>query len=221
MNLSFLKKKRFYVIAVIAILVIIVGIEQYQKKNTPIVYDTFAVKRGELTQTVEATGKIESAVDLDLLFEVGGTIDSVEVKEGNQVKMGDELASLRLAELNAAVAQAQANLNQKLAGATVEDIKYYEAAVNLAKASLDQTKADGANAVSTAESAVKTAENNLNLASGGENSQIVGNAYESAVASLKSAISVMDNGLTQADNILGPCRQIPHLSPLKTIKILV
>jgi RND family efflux transporter MFP subunit len=203
MNLSFLKKKRFYVIAVIAILVIIVGIEQYQKKNTPIVYDTFAVKRGELTQTVEATGKIESAVDLDLLFEVGGTIDSVEVKEGNQVKMGDELASLRLAELNAAVAQAQANLNQKLAGATVEDIKYYEAAVNLAKASLDQTKADGANAVSTAESAVKTAENNLNLASGGENSQIVGNAYESAVASLKSAISVMDNGLTQADNILG------------------
>jgi len=203
MKLAFLKKKRTYVFGVIGLIVIMIIIGQIRAKNAPIEYETFEVTRGELIQSVEATGKIESATDLDLHFEVGGTIGQIDVTEGQEVKTGDTLVSLRLAELNAAVAQAQANLNQKLAGATPEDIKYYEAAVDLARATLEQTRADVSNSISVAEAAVETAQNNLKLAEGGEDSQIVDNAYELAVASLKSAVSVMDNGLSQADNILG------------------
>jgi SOS response regulatory protein OraA/RecX len=50
--------------------------------------------------------------------------------------------TLKSAELDAAVAQALANLNQRLAGATKEDIAFYQSAVDLAKASLDATIAD-------------------------------------------------------------------------------
>lgn len=176
---------------------------QYKKANTPIVYDTVKAVVGTIKQTVEATGKIQSANDLSLRFEISGTVGEVKVIEGSVVKANDILMRLKTADLDAAVAQASANLNQRLAGATKEDISYYQSAADLAKASLDQAIADGAHSISSAESAVETAKNNLKLAEGGDNSEIVSNAYENAVGALQSSLSTMDNSLTQADNILG------------------
>lgn len=166
-------------------------------------YEFARAERGTLSQTVEATGKIESIDDLSLRFETAGTLDAVKVKEGDVVKAGDLLANLRLAELDAAVAQASANLNQKLAGATPEDRNYYQAAADAAYASLEQAKADTQNSISTAEAAVETAKNNLKLAEGGDSSQIVTKEYEDAVALLMVSVSTLDNSLAQADNILG------------------
>lgn len=204
MSLSFLKKKSFYIPFLIAlILVSFFGYQNYKKSHQPVQYETVAVERGDLKQTVEATGNVESENDLSLRFEVSGLVDRINVKEGDKVKAGDALANLRLAELNAAVAQAQANLNLKLAGATTEDISYYRAAVDSAKAALDQAKVDGNNSIASAQSALDTAKNNLKLAEGGENSQIVSNVYGDAVALAQASIAVLDNALTQADNILG------------------
>jgi len=166
-------------------------------------YDFVKVERGDLKQTVDATGIVRSADHINLHFELGGTVENIVVKEGDIVKVGDLLTNLRLAELNASVSQAQANLNQKLAGSTKEDIRYYESAVDVADADLEKTKADKENAISVAESGVSTAKNNLNLAVGGENSQIVQDTYNDAVALSFSSLTVLDNGLTQADNILG------------------
>lgn len=197
-------KKKIIIIAAIAVLVIgAIAYGQYRKANQPSSYQTVKAVKGDLVQTVEATGKVKSADDLALKFELSGTIGEVRVKEGDQVKSGDVLIRLRAADLDAAVAQASANLNQKLAGATKEDISYYQSAVDLAKASLDQAKADATYLVASAELAVDTAKNNLKLAEGGESSQIVTDAYDDAIASLQTSISTMDNSLTQADNILG------------------
>lgn len=202
--MSFFKSKKFIIIAgVVAVIAALVGISKYRAANTPIQYDTAKVARGTIKQTVEATGNVQSADDLSLRFETAGTVGEVKVKEGDQVKVGDVLLQLRAADLNAAVAQAQANLNQKLAGATPEDIAYYRSAADSAKASLDQAHADGDYSIAAAQLAVDTARNNLKLAEGGESSQIVTDAYEDAVASLQYSLSTMDNGLTQADNILG------------------
>ncbi|MCX6782117.1 MAG: HlyD family efflux transporter periplasmic adaptor subunit [Candidatus Magasanikbacteria bacterium] len=202
--MAFFKSKKFIVIS--AIILIIGGLvvySQYKKANTPIVYDTVKAVVGTIKQTVEATGKIQSANDLSLRFEISGTVGEVKVIEGSVVKANDILMRLKTADLDAAVAQASANLNQRLAGATKEDISYYQSAADLAKASLDQAIADGAHSISSAESAVETAKNNLKLAEGGDNSEIVSNAYENAVGALQSSLSTMDNSLTQADNILG------------------
>lgn len=198
------KSKKFYIITGIVVLVIVVlWYSGYKKSHQPIQYDTVKVARGDLSQTVDVTGQIESADDLSLRFEIPGTVGEVKVKEGNKVKTGDLLASLRLSELNAAVAQAQANLNKIIVGATKQDIGYYQAAADGAKASWEQAKVDAAADVSVAQAALDTAENNLQLAEGGENSQIVNSAYNTAVGVLQTTLSVLDDALTQADNILG------------------
>ncbi len=201
--MSFFKTKKFYILLGVVVLVGGVGYSQYKKAHTPPSYETVKVVRGDLTQTVEPTGKIEAVDDLSLRFELPGIIDSVNVKEGDSVKSGTVLATLRLSELNASIAQAEANLNQRLAGATREDRTYYAAAVAAAKANLDQSKIDSQNTVASAESAVATAKNNLKLAEGGNDSQIVHQAYESAATILQSTLGKLDDALTQADNILG------------------
>ena len=203
MNLSFLRKKKFYLILVGVILVLLIAWGYYKKANTPVEYETATVERGSLVQTVEVTGKVESVTDLSLRFEVPGTVDMIKIIENTQVKAGDWLANLRLAELNAAVAQASANLNQRLAGPSNEDRSYYQAAVDSAKSSLEQTRLDTQSSINAAEAAMETAKNNLKLAEGGDNSQIVNNAYDSAVATLQTALATIESGLTQADNILG------------------
>ncbi len=202
--MSFFKSKKFIITAsIFALLIGLYSYNQYKKANAPVEYETVKAAVGTIKQTVEATGKIQSANDLSLRFEISGTVSEVKAIEGSAVKANDILMRLKSSDLDAAVAQASANLNQKLAGATKEDISYYQSAVDLAKASLDQARADALHTVSTAESSVETAKNNLKLAEGGDNSEIVSNAYENAVAALQSSLSTMDNSLTQADNILG------------------
>lgn len=203
MSIVILKQKKVYISLVIVLVVGGLWYHGYLKAHAPIQYDTVKVVRANLTQTVEATGKIEAVEDLGLKFEVSGIIADVKVKANDMVMQGDWLANLRLNEYNASVAQAAANLNQKLAGPSIQDRQYYQAAADSAKASWNQSIAITVNSISAAESAVQNAKNNLKLAEGGENSQIVNNAYESAVAALQSALVQMDNGLTQADNILG------------------
>ena len=202
--MSFFKSKKFIVITVIVVALIgLIVYGQYKKAHTPVQYDTVKAERGNITQTVEATGEIQSSDGISLRFETAGTIGEVKVKENDAVKAGDILMRLKSAELDAAVAQASANLQQKLAGATVDQIGSYKSAADMAMAAYEQAKADGGYTIAGAELAVDTAKNNLKLAEGGENSQIVTNAYEDAIASLALSLSTMDNSITQADNILG------------------
>ena len=203
MSIGFHKTKKFWIIAVIVLVVAYIGYGQYKKATAPPNYDTVTVIRGDIAQTVEATGKIQSANDLQLRFETAGTLGDVKVKEGDSVKAGQLLASLRASDLAAAVAQAQANLNQKIAGANDSERAYYSAAADSAKADWDRAKADAANSIATAQFAVDTAKNNMKLAEGGEDSRIVNQEYDDAVALLQAALSKLDDGLTQADNILG------------------
>ena len=202
--LTKLKTPKYYIS--IGLVVLFVGYGVYSSiaaKNKPVDYETTTATRGNLTQTIEATGKLESKDGVDLRFEMPGTLTTVSVKEGSQVKAGQVLASLRLSELNASLAQASANLRQKMAGATVQDRAYYKAALESAQASWDQSKISAESDITTAKSAITTAEANLKLAEGGSNSKIISTAYANTFAALQTALVIVDDGLTQADNILG------------------
>ncbi len=203
MNLAFIKKKKFYIPAIIIILIVGYSFVSASRNKKGPEYQTTNVAREDLRQTVETTGNIESANDLDLHFELSGTLTDLRVKEGDKVKVGQWLANLRLAELNASIAQASANLQQKLAGVNESELAYYKAAVDLSEADLNNTKSSTENSIKVAEAAVQTAENNLKKAEGGETSQIVEDEYKDALAVLQTSIAAADNGLTQADNILG------------------
>jgi len=143
---NFKSKKTWIIIAVIALVLIIAFSFLFSEKKAS-KYETVKVVRGELVQTVDATGKVESANDLSLHFDGVGIVENVKVKEGDTVRAGQWLANLSLSQLNAAVAQAQASLDQKLAGATNEQInvaqKQVEStqlALNKAEETLNDTK---------------------------------------------------------------------------------
>lgn len=199
-----IKQPKYYLSIGLAVLVVGYSVvSSIAAKNKPVEYETTTAIRGNLTQTIEAIGKLESKDGVDLRFETPGTLNTISVKEGASVKAGQILATLRLAELNASLAQASANLRQKMAGATEQDRAYYLAALESAQASWDQAKISADSDIASARSAVATAEANLKLAEGGNNSKIISSAYSNTYASLQTALVVNDDGLIQADNIIG------------------
>lgn len=138
------KKKWFWIVL---ILIILGGggayamISNNQKSTT--VYTTAKVTKGNLTQTVSATGSVESATDINLNFKITGRLNYLGVKAGDLVKTGQVLARLeaanassQVANSQAAVAVAQANLDKVLAGASSQDISVSEKSVESAEATL-------------------------------------------------------------------------------------
>ncbi|MBU0596835.1 hypothetical protein KKA94_01600, partial [Patescibacteria group bacterium] len=204
------KRKLFYVLAVVGLLIASIVYGQIKKANQPPSYETIKVEKGIISQTVDATGNVESANELDLRFESSGRIGHIYKQTGDKVKSGNLLVDLELGSLNASVAQAsagvrkaQADLDKQLAGNTGEYIASMQAKLDKANADLDQIKASSASAVSNAEATLQDAENNLELAEGGENSQIVQDAYDDMVALLSSVQNTLSEALVEADNILG------------------
>jgi len=84
-------------------------------------YTTAAVKQGDLTVTVTATGTLQPVKQVDVGSEISGTIDSVDVDYNDHVKQGQVLATLNTDQLQARVNQAKAAL--VLAQAQVTEAK--------------------------------------------------------------------------------------------------
>lgn len=211
----FLKKKRTYVIA----LLLIGGFAFYRYRAsssaTP-AFETAAVEKRDLIQTVEVTGQIKPAARIELGFKNSGTIRGIGVKVGETVKAGQVLAELEdqnvlfaARSASAALSVARANLRVRQAGETSQSIRVTEAQVEQAQASYDKAVSDlsstqktTADAIRTSEVALNTAKNNL------ENqeaiiTQNVNNAIESARASLLTALGPLNTALSDGDQISG------------------
>ena len=114
---------------------------------------TETVRRGDLTQRVEAVGTITSDRDVNMKFPVTGIVAKVLVKEGDTVVTGQELVKLRnesfaadLASAAAQYRQAQANYQELAEGTRPEDIAIAEAEVANKRAALEAARADLASA---------------------------------------------------------------------------
>lgn len=217
------KTKRILIIgSIILVLVIVVGALASGGNSGPEIV-TGQVVRGDLKQTVDITGEIESKQEIDLSFESAGTIETVFVEVGDEVEDGALLASLDVGEQSAAVQKAQevvdaaqARLNLELAGATAEEIIIAEAAVTAAEAAynaavvelervqndLTDTEELQSNLVTAAELALENAENDLaNTIEDQE--EDVEQAYDDLVQILKAAMIEVRDGLSEADEVLG------------------
>lgn len=124
------KKKRFWVITIIVLAVLGFVAFKFLNQKPAVEYTTEKATRGNLIQTVSATGIVESANDISLNFRATGKITSLTVKEGTDVKAGQVLANLDLGSVGslikqseANVASAKANLEKVKAGASVEDVQ--------------------------------------------------------------------------------------------------
>ncbi|MEK7213132.1 MAG: hypothetical protein AAB678_01670 [Patescibacteria group bacterium] len=81
--MNFFRTKKFYIILAVVLAIVFISYRQYSAQNKAPVYETVQVQRGNLVQTVEATGQVETAGDLSLRFEVPGTMGQVQVKVGS------------------------------------------------------------------------------------------------------------------------------------------
>jgi len=145
-----MSRNRILIGIVVVAVLSIVGFAGYQRFLAPT--ESTATPQPQ-TQTVEevvsAQGNLIPRHRADLAFRAGGRVAEVAVGEGQAVKQGDVLMRLQDDELEAGLAQAQAaldlaeaNLAQLEAGARPEQIAQAEAAVRAAEATLSAVVAD-------------------------------------------------------------------------------
>jgi RND family efflux transporter MFP subunit len=124
------------IVGIVVLVLIIFGIYYFAfiRKASP--YQFVTVTQGAITEEVSVTGNTTPIQSLDLGFQNGGIIASVNKAVGDQVAAGDVLERLNTSDLEAQLAQAQANVDaanaqlQSLqAGAQPADIQNSEAAL--------------------------------------------------------------------------------------------
>lgn len=181
------------------------------------------VTKGELVQTVESSGTIESDREIVMAFEVTGIVSEINFEPGDEVIAGDILMSLHsaeaqynLAKAQATLAAAEANLSQKVAGETDETIGVSEAQLTEAQALLAKYEQDYTSAqtdydntvtqytatVAKAEVALADAEDDLaNTLDDNELDLIA--VYDDTLGVMQDGAIAVAGALSEADKILG------------------
>jgi HlyD family secretion protein len=107
---TFRRPSRAVVILVVVVLVAIAAVFVRQRMGTPV--ETAAVIREDLRQSVVSTGRVIATARIELGAQVAGTVAEVAVDEGDRVAAGDLLVRLADDEPRAALAQAEAALEE-------------------------------------------------------------------------------------------------------------
>lgn len=148
------KKKLFWIIPVVAVLVyFIVRPERIDPSTITLV----PVEYRNLISTVKANGKITSQVDLELSFKSQDIVKSVSVSVGDKVTKGTILATLTnqselgsVTSARGSLASAQAALARTLEGATNEEVRIAEVLLANAKTDLENTQKNQTKAIENA-----------------------------------------------------------------------
>jgi multidrug efflux system membrane fusion protein len=123
-----------------------------------------AVRRLRLAQSVHTSGRLSSSSEIKLSFKIGGIIDAIPVREGQVVKKGQALASLKLDEIEGQVTQARAGFEkaqrdfkrvQNLYAdsvTTLEQLQNAESGLQVARSNLEIVEFNLSHAVITAPS---------------------------------------------------------------------
>ena len=172
--MKLLKRKWFWAIIIIIILIVAGGGYYLSTKNSAskVVYTTEAVKLGNITQTVSATGAVESAHEINLNFKTPGKITFLPVKEGDVVKAQQVLARIDSSAASTAVNQYRASLSaskadlaRTISGASSEDINLSQKQLDKAISDLNNLKVDSASQLNSLREKALDAINSSNLSS--------------------------------------------------------
>lgn len=198
MNTIF-KKKWFWVVMVI---VAFGGWKYYQAKTALPTYQTEQVRRGTVTQTVSVSSTLLADTEVRLNFETGGRIKEILTTVGKQVGVGDILARLDVAELNAGLSRAQAEVDRAEAAAGLSDESLREAreAVKGAKSYLDAVEDAEDQKVDAADNAYEDAQDYENDAQSYYDKEVADHGSDSAeVKSAKLTLTTATNSRKAAD----------------------
>ena len=154
-------KKRVIWTLIVLLVVVPIAYNIFKPKNNSANIQTDTVKKENIKSTVLATGQVVSSTDLSLSFKTSGVVQSVSVKEGDKVKAGQVLANLSqndvaasLTSARGSLAQAQANYNKVIAGASSQDVAVAQVTLDTAKTNLKNAIAQQQVSVDNAYSAL-------------------------------------------------------------------
>ena len=82
-----------------------------KKAQSKLVYETAVVKKGEISESVTATGSIEPVTEVEVGTQVSGIIDEIYVDYNSVVKKGQLIAMMDRVTLESEVASARAAYN--------------------------------------------------------------------------------------------------------------
>src|SRR5438105_5017156 len=143
-----LKGKRRLLLALVAVVAVAaLGFFYWGNRASAADYMTAKVERGNLRNTVTATGALQAVTTVQVGSQASGTISALYADFNSKVKKGQVIAQLDPATAQAQVAQARANLEQA------------QAAVQQARASTGQSRAGVAAAQAKALAAGSTVQN--------------------------------------------------------------
>ncbi|MEI7424626.1 MAG: efflux RND transporter periplasmic adaptor subunit [Candidatus Staskawiczbacteria bacterium] len=167
---KFLKKKRNIWIIAVVIVLIIIGFLIFGKKASNSSIQTGIITKQNLQETVLSTGQVVSETDLSLSFQGSGIVRQIAVKEGDKAYKGQVLASLNqssalatLTSAEGALAQAQANYNKLVNGATENEIQALQNALSLAKVNLNNLYNSVPTTLNSGYTAIYNAYKNISL----------------------------------------------------------
>lgn len=104
-------RHKWWTVFIIALVVMIVAIFTTAKKVEQKKYVTMDITRGDISQTVTATGEIMPVNTVSVGSQVSGTIEEIFVDYNSQVKKGDKLLTIEPSVLQASVDEAKASLD--------------------------------------------------------------------------------------------------------------
>lgn len=158
----------------------------------------YTVQRGNVEEIFEFSGRWQPRDQLDLSFEINGTIRQVNVRQGDAVSAGQLLADFQIEDLEEQLQSALLSLETAEsnlatgAGSDVESVEDAEIRLANARLSLEQTKAGRDwTGVANARISLDAAQRDL------ENAE---QAYQEALSHPEQGASAVDNAYTQLLN---------------------
>ena len=106
-----MKKKMIMISSALLLIIVALYFLLFDRKAAEIILETTAVKKGNISNVVTATGTIEPLTQVEVGTQVSGVIEKIYVDYNSKVKKGQLIAELDKTALKATVAEAQANLS--------------------------------------------------------------------------------------------------------------
>lgn len=165
---------------------------------------TIPAQRGSVSETVTATGTVETAGLVNLSFDITGTVETVDVAEGDTVSLDEELAALDDTTQRQALASAKSSYAQAVSGADQSSLSLQAARSNLSEAERNQklNKKTYAQSVDVAKQALSDARGSWAetclTAEGACPDDTVWSQLRTAEASVSTAQTAYDNAVENA-----------------------
>jgi HlyD family secretion protein len=141
-----MKKKTIIVITAVSVLGIatIVALKPFAKKETVVAFNTIKVEKGNISNTVTATGTIQAIKTVNVGTQVSGIILHIYVDFNDKVKQGQLLAKLDETPLRTQLEQSQSAVDQASSQLHFQEATYNRLKILYDKKLIAQTDYDQA-----------------------------------------------------------------------------